>query len=529
MQEVVELSKKNKLVYISSLVGMSLFCALRLYYSNKIPLIFIFFVIFYFAFIGYLMYRKINAKTIQTLLFFGFNTSILLFNLINFQMIDIISFVFLLIIVSFYKSFFITFSVLITSIVEIFFLKIIAYPISSIAHETPYLYMFVVVIFLLCTISGIQTLYINRLWNRVEVVATSKEKEILSREAYLRLFYEHAKDGIAVVDLNDRIIDMNPAFEKLYGWTREESLGQTITLVPPENVGAANDRLNHLLQGDSYPLLETRDMKKDGTLFDAQLSLSPIFNADGEILATSIISRDISYKKETEKLILQSKKLKIAGEIAAGVAHEIRNPITVISGFIQMMNNDKDSPYHSYTTIIQAEIDRINLIIGEFLVLSKPYEENINLFSIESVLMDTYKLFRIEFQRHNIQFTQNLSETNNKVVGTENQLKQVFINIFKNAIESITENQILGEIMLTVERTSELFTQISIRDNGIGMSKEQMKHLFEPFYTTKQKGTGLGMMISNKIIQEHGGIIEICSEENIGTTIIIKLPSKMNP
>jgi len=266
-------------------------------------------------------------------------------------------------------------------------------------------------------------------------------------------------------------------------------------------------------------------MKKDGTYFDAEITLSPIFDTEGQIIATSVITRDISYKKEAEQIRIQSEKLKMAGEIAAGVAHEIRNPLTVISGFVQMMNDDQNSPYSFYTNLIDSEIDRINLIISEFLVLSKPHSMNPIDFKIDTVLSDILTLYKPELQTRNIALSEHWNDNDIAITGDANHIKQVFINLIKNAVEAIEKD---GDIKLTIEKTSAQFCAISIEDTGLGMKKEVVDHIFEPFYTTKPDGTGLGMMITEKIIQEHHGYIEIESTYGEGTKITIFLPLSIN-
>lgn len=350
----------------------------------------------------------------------------------------------------------------------------------------------------------------------------------MSQEAYLHLFFQHANDCIAVFSLDNRIIDVNPAFEEVYGWTRAECVGKSIPLVPPENVLEAEQRYASLLEGKSFKLIETQDMRKDGTVFDVEISLSPIYDRTNKMIAVSAISRDISYKKVNEQLLLQSEKLKLAGEIAAGVAHEIRNPMAVISGFVQMMSTEKDSTCYAYTEIIQSEIERINLIIGEFLVLSKPHVEQLKVVSIDEVINNISQLFHLEFQKHNITFSMHIVSDNNRILANENQLKQVFINIIKNAIEAIEAHTANGEIIIYIAKDAEGLNMVTITDNGVGMSEALIKRIYEPFYTTKSTGTGLGMLITNKIIQEHGGTIAIESKINCGTTIKIKLPQAEN-
>lgn len=372
----------------------------------------------------------------------------------------------------------------------------------------------------LIVFSIVQSIYLYVSNKSIEKKNDSMEKEFESKEGYLKLFFENAKDSIAVFDLDGKIINVNPAFVKLYGWTIEESVGKHIPLVPPENYELSQERINDMVGGMSYDLLQTKDMRKDGTLFDAEITLSPILDQEGKVIATSVITRDVSYRKEAEKLRVQSEKLKMAGEIAAGVAHEVRNPLSVISGFVQMMNEDKDSPYAFYTNLIEAEIDRINLIIGEFLVLSKPHAHDTKPFNLSNVLRDILALHKLELKVKNITLNENWGDTDVYINGESNQIKQVFINILKNAVEAIESE---GHIEFSIS-TDAKNVQISIADNGIGMKQEVVDHIFQPFYTTKEKGTGLGMMITEKIVHEHEGDIKIHSTYGKGTEFILTFP-----
>lgn len=372
----------------------------------------------------------------------------------------------------------------------------------------------------LIVFSFVQSIYLYASNRSIEQKNDSMEKEFESKEGYLKLFFENAKDSIAVYNLEGEVINVNPAFVKLYGWTKEECINNKIPLVPPENYKQSQERIDNMYGGISYDLLQTKDMRKDGTLFDAEITLSPILDQNGNVVATSVITRDVSYRKEAEKLRVQSEKLKMAGEIAAGVAHEVRNPLSVISGFVQMMNEDKDSPYAFYTNLIEAEIERINLIIGEFLVLSKPHAHDAKPFNLSQTMRDVLALHKLELNVKNITLNETWSGADLFIEGESNQIKQVFINILKNAVEAI-ESEGHIEFSLTAE---EDLVRVAITDDGIGMKQEVVDHIFQPFYTTKEKGTGLGMMISEKIIHEHEGDITIESTYGEGTTFIITFP-----
>ncbi|MCH7320738.1 PAS domain S-box protein [Solibacillus sp. MA9] len=350
----------------------------------------------------------------------------------------------------------------------------------------------------------------------------AREYHLNSKQAYLNLFFEQAEDSIAVFDLEDRVITVNPAFEKLYGWSKTEAIGRSLPLIPPKNLEGARSRAKELRKGSHYYLFETTDMRKDGTIFDVQISLSPIYNSHGEIIASSIISRDISHVKENENLILQSEKLKVVGEIAAGVAHEIRNPMTVISGFVQMMNEDSNSPYYEHTKLIQKETERIELILSEFLVLSRPQVNQFVNIHLAKIFDDIIQFFQFEFQQKSIDIILQNNYPDVIILGNANEIKQIFINLFKNAMEAIKDGGTITLEVFPSKDNNEIF--IRLKDTGCGIPSYVLERIFEPFYTTKTKGTGLGMMVINKIIQDHHGTIKIKSQEEVGTEILLSFP-----
>ena len=464
---------------------------------------------------------KLDPPNMQWLLLACGNMSIFYLNKSFMSYSNWLLFVLYLIVISVYQSQKVTIIFSIVTLLE-FISLIYTYnffqdPIMYI----PYIYSFSILYF--ATVYGIHTKKLKQFWQRLEQIKMKKQQELLSQDSYLQLFFEHANDCIAVFGLDNRVIDVNPAFEEVYGWKKSECVGKIIPLVPPENSMDAENRYLELLEGKCVKVLETKDMKKDGTVFDVTISLSPIYNRKGEMVATSVISRDITNEKEHDQLKLQSEKLKLAGDIAAGVAHEIRNPLTVISGFVQMMNNDQNSIYHPYTEIIQSEIDRINLIISEFLVLSKPQAQQFKEISINQTIQNVIDFYHLEFLKYEISCSLHINGEHNIVLGNENQLKQVFINIIKNSIEAIELNHCKGKLDVSIHQDSNQLIYIAITDNGIGMSNYLINRIFDPFFTTKDNGTGLGMLITKKIIQDHGGKIEIDSKEKYGTTINIHL------
>ena len=468
-----------------------------------------------------LYYVKTPPKILQVILIFTWHLLIFLFNFQSDYPITLYGFIYLISVLTIYRSFLINTLNCIVVLVEIFILFKLSV-ISTTFFESQENYLFFFFLLIVSVVSVGQSFYIKKVWMKMEKRALDREYDLNSKQAYLGLFFEQAEDAIAVFDLEERVITVNPSFEKLYGWTKEESIGRSLPLVPPENIEAAKKRSHFLKQGQSYQLFETKDMRKDGTIFNAQISLSPIFNPDGAVIAASVISRDISYIKENEKLVRQSEKLKLVGELAAGVAHEIRNPMTVISGFVQMMNDDQDSSYYEYTKLIQKETERVELILSEFLVLSRPHATQFAPIHLATTLEEIAQFFQYEFQHQSIEFKMTNRYQGITIIGNENQIKQVFINIFRNAMEAMTTDGTLTVDVCPSDDHKEIY--IGIKDTGCGIPPYVLERIFEPFYTTKTKGTGLGMMIINKIIQDHNGSINIRSQENIGTEILLSFP-----
>ncbi|WP_343031484.1 ATP-binding protein [Metabacillus lacus] len=214
-------------------------------------------------------------------------------------------------------------------------------------------------------------------------------------------------------------------------------------------------------------------------------------------------------------------KLSTIGQMAASFAHEIRNPITTVRGFIQFLGKDtKDEKFKEFTPLILEELDRTNKIITSYLTLSKPNEQQLSKISIDKTLMDSIELMkplglysRVELQYEGID--------KNDVYGDEQHLKQALMNVIKNAIESIEYE---GNVVIT--KKPDYFNEVvvlTIEDNGKGMTNEQLKNVGLPFYTTKTKGTGLGSMITNRLIREMQGTIQYDSKENRGTVVTITL------
>ena len=222
--------------------------------------------------------------------------------------------------------------------------------------------------------------------------------------------------------------------------------------------------------------------------------------------------------QQSEELLRKSEKLAVVGELAAGVAHEIRNPLTSLKGFIQLLKEGERN--QMYFDIIEAELERLNEIVDEFLLLGKPNPAKKAYHHVSDMLQHVMKLLEGQALLHHVTVQYSIDEQLPPLYCDENQLKQVFINIIKNAIEAMPNGGILR--IEAKQRLDSIL--IFITDEGCGIPKERMATLGEPFYSTKEKGTGLGLMVSFKIVEAHGGKMEIHSEEGKGTTVCLLFP-----
>ncbi|WEK55135.1 MAG: ATP-binding protein [Candidatus Cohnella colombiensis] len=253
------------------------------------------------------------------------------------------------------------------------------------------------------------------------------------------------------------------------------------------------------------------------------ITISKIEELNGDYLVSM---KDVSEYKQIEQTAFQNDKLAMLGKIAAAIAHEIRNPLTSIRGFIQLLN-----PYlmevgkQEYGRIIISEIDRANDIIYEFLNSSKPSAPFKQRVLIELLLKESILLSESEALMNNCELHYEVFDPTLIVAIDVKQIKQVLLNMIRNAMDAISEVQQSrkGRIDI-VARREEDFAVISVRDNGKGMDELTLNRLFDPFFSTKEEGTGLGLSVSHRIIVNHGGTVQVNSQLNEGTEFMIYLP-----
>ncbi len=333
-------------------------------------------------------------------------------------------------------------------------------------------------------------------------------------------FFKHAKHGLILSDLAGTIVDINHQAEDYFSVKKEQVLGlpvMHIHLLFKESTKEI-ESFYQQLRANNFAEMILRRYESNNT--EKYYHFKTNFNKVNNLYITVI-------KDDSEIVCLRKKaahadSLSTLGQLAASIAHEIRNPMTSLKGFTQLLSQSVTGDGTRYIQVIENELNRMDEILNEFLVLSKPTNRTKDMVCINSLLNQVIEFMQPQAIMYNTVIHDDLSGMEETcILGDSYELKKVFINILKNAIEEMTSE---GVIRINKSITFDNKVKISISDQGRGMTKEQIDQVFLPFFTTKQNGTGLGLSHAIQTIEQHDGFIEIESELNRGTTFHLYLP-----
>lgn len=343
---------------------------------------------------------------------------------------------------------------------------------------------------------------------------------------YTRNVLESMANGLITVDRSLCVATFNPTALEILGKTKEDVAGRPISeLLPLEN------EIKKVLS-DSESILEkevkiTSERKGKDFLF---LSVSPLKEPDSHIARGAvIILRDVTMIRELEQKVILSEKFAALGRLSAGVAHEIRNPLNSIRGFIQYFQKklSLEEEDYRYTDLMITEVDRLNRVISKLLAFSKPREPRLSIRSPYEILDHCIRVIEREAQGEGLELIRTTyADEMPLVLMDTDQITQVFLNILINAVEATPKG---GKIFVKCEMDEPGRLRIAVEDTGEGIPKENIDKLFDPFFSTKKKGTGLGLAIVKSIIEAHDGEIDVESEPGKGTRFIITLNTYQIP
>lgn len=337
------------------------------------------------------------------------------------------------------------------------------------------------------------------------------------------LIIENAADGVIAIDRQGDVTTMNPAAEMITGYTLNELVGRPYATLfsDPHFASPVLDTLahgtEHLAQEVSFPA-------RDRTI-ELSATTSRIHNPNGELIGALVIFSDLTARKETQRRLAQTERLATLGELMAGVAHEVRNPLTAIRGYVQIIRQQTSLPVHQeYLSVVLKEIDSINKVIQQLLDFSRPRQSQWQQVLLNSLIEETLILVQTSGVQARITFNFEQDTGLPAIVADRELLKQVILNLLINAVQAINAR---GEIRIRTWQYSATQQAVAIEDNGGGIDIALQKKIFDPFFTTKASGTGLGLALSQRIINAHQGDIHVASMPGCGATFTLILP--INP
>lgn len=341
--------------------------------------------------------------------------------------------------------------------------------------------------------------------------------------------FESLTEGVIAVDTEMRIRVFNQSAEKLLEVSRSLVLGKPLGDYLKRNPKIAEVLKATLEEGRLFAEYDEKLFRRiTGDTIPAGITTSQLIDASGELCGAAVLIRDLSGIKSLEEGTLRKERLAYLGTFAASLAHEIKNPLSGMRGAAQLLSRRISDPdLNEYLEVIMKEADRLNGILNGMLDFAKPARLRKKPFNIHQALDSVVFLMS---DKPGL-FIKTYDPSIPEISGDENQLKQVFLNLVKNAREALSEN---GVIHLTTRAITEFhliegkgqgrMVSIEVKDNGCGIKPEDLEKIFTPFFTTKAKGSGLGMAITLKIVKEHGGHLKIDSTPGKGTAVTLYLP-----
>lgn len=364
--------------------------------------------------------------------------------------------------------------------------------------------------------------YLAEKMARVERELEEKEIDYDKLESLNRHIVENITSGIMTLDDRQRITSFNKEAEHVTGYTLREVYYRGVNEIFPELVHDWSEALQPVSRH------EKKLKKKNGEEAFLGFTISP---GQGGDMSNIVIFQDLTQLKIMEEELRRNEKLRALGELSVGIAHEIRNPLASISGSIQVLKEDlklSDDDQH-LMDIVLKETERLNALITDFLLFARPAQEKKEVVDVSSVIEDTLALFKNSPDAKFVKIQTDLSGQMH-VQGNPRQIGQVFWNLLVNAAHSMPNGGsiIISKRIVTHSQEPQLpgaaFAEITIADTGKGIAQSDINRIFDPFFSTKSSGTGLGLAIVHRIIESHGGFIDVRSKPGKGTAFRVFLP-----
>ncbi len=353
----------------------------------------------------------------------------------------------------------------------------------------------------------------------------------INKEEELRRFYyvaENTVNPLQITDTEGKMTYVNPAFLKVSGYTKDELIGRN-----PSVFGSKRQMKKFwsemwtTIKSGKVWIGDVENRKKNGEPFHTQLLISPILDGDYKVTGYFGVHRDLSEKKTLEKQLIHTQKMESIGTLAAGIAHEVGNPLASISALVQVAQRyTTDNLVKEKLELVKNQVNRISKIIRDLVDFSRPSNYEVLLTDINKNLSEAVEITKVGVKAKDVVYELSLNKNIPLMPLVADQIQQVFVNILLNATDAILETQKKEKKIIVKSEVINNDVVITFSDNGIGIADENIPKIFEPFFTTKKegKGTGLGLWVSYGIIKSFHGDIKVTSNYNQGTVFTIILP-----
>ncbi|MFH1035376.1 MAG: ATP-binding protein [Pseudomonadota bacterium] len=355
----------------------------------------------------------------------------------------------------------------------------------------------------------------------------SEVQELAQELEKYRQIVETASDAVVSVNQHHEVVYMNAAAERLFGYQRGEILGGDLSpLIPHEHRQAHRHYLERYLRTGQARLMghsaELLAQRKDGTQRPISISFSQAQLDDGPLFTA--IMRDLSAERSLAQQAKQSQQLALVGQTVATVSHEIRTPLVLIGGFARQLGKEKGlSPQgRQKLEVVTQEVRRLEGLLSELNDLARPQRYAWQEVALPRILERVRELMEPQLKKDGLGLHLELATGLPKVAADPDRLSQVLINLVQNAAQASQAGQV---ITLGLEKDPQGQAVLTVGDQGAGIAAEHLSQVFNPFFTTKKRGTGLGLPLARRIVEEHGGRLELMSQPGLGTRVRVSLPA----